>query len=60
MKEYLYQFVAARNTRASAALGELALVSNSFGSFCLLLYVCGTCDTLGSFRSATNLCLLKA
>ena len=49
MNEYLNNFVAAHNTRGSAALGELALVIldaeliNSVGRFCLLLCVCITC-----------------
>ena len=47
--EYLNQFVADRNTRASAALGKLVLVIpgveviNSIGRFCLLLVVWETC-----------------
>ena len=49
MNEYLNHFVAARNIRASAALGELALgtcaseLKNSVGRFCLVLHVRGTC-----------------
>ena len=49
MNKYLKHFVATLNTRASAVLGELALVMprcriiNSVGRFCLLLFVCGTC-----------------
>ena len=50
MNEYLNYFVASRNTRASAALGELAIVIphgakliNSVGRFCLLLRLCETC-----------------
>ena len=52
MNQYLLYFVAARITRASAALGELALLIpryraeeliNSIGHFCLLHFVHGTC-----------------
>ena len=49
MNEYLSHFVAVRNARASAALGELAVVIprcrtvHSVGRFYLLLSVCGTC-----------------
>ena len=49
LDEYLNHFVAVRNTRASAVLGELAwwfraaeLIS-TVGRFCLLLFVYGTC-----------------
>ena len=43
----------ARNTKATAALGELTLVSraaeliNSVGHFCLLIFVCGICCRQG-------------
>ena len=50
MNEYLNHFVAVRNTRASVALGDLALgvsraaeLINSVSRFCRLLCVCGTC-----------------
>ena len=49
MNEYLSHFIAARNTTASAALGELASLiprwrTDQFsGRFCLLLFVCETC-----------------
>ena len=49
MNEYLNNFVAARNTRASAALGELALVIprcriDQFSRpFLPAAGVCGTC-----------------
>ena len=72
INEYLNNFVAARNTRASAALGELDLMiprcgtdqfSRSFLSAVVhlwnLLPSNVFCDgTLSSFKSAMNLCLL--
>ena len=71
---YLNHFVAARNTRASPALGKLALViprcrtdqfSRSFGPAAVRLWnilPLGVCrgSTLSSFQSAVNLCLLRA
>ena len=74
MHEYLHHFVAARNTRASAALRELALtilryasdlVSRSFLAVAVRLWnlmpsgVFGG-GTLSSFKSAMNLCLQRA
>ena len=72
MNEYLNHFVAARNTRASAALNELALViplcrTDQFNrSFLpaavrlrnLLLSGVFSNGTLSSFKSAVNLHLL--
>ena len=73
MNEYLNYFVAARNTRASAALGELVLVirrfridqfSRSFMAAAVRLWsllpsrvFCG--GTLSPFKSAMNLRLLR-
>ena len=73
MIEYLNHFVAARITRASASLGELALMiprcrTNQFSqSFLhaaerlwnLLPAGVYSCGTLSSFSSAMNLCLLR-
>ena len=73
MSEYLNHFIAARNTRASAALGELAFVipgcrTDQFSrsllpaavrlrNLLLLSVVSG--GTLCSLNSAMNICLLK-
>ena len=73
MDEYLNNFVAARNTRASAALGELTLVipryrtdqfSRSFlpvaeSPWNLLPPGGFSGGTLSSFKSTMNLCLLR-
>ena len=73
MNEYLNDLVAARNTRASVALDELALVilrcrtdqfSRSFmppAMRVLNLLLSGVFrgNTLSSFKSAMNLCLLR-
>ena len=73
MNEYLKNFVAARTTRASAALGVLALVirrcriyqfSRSFPPAVVRLRnVLPSCVfsgvTLSSFKSAVNSCLLR-
>ena len=58
MNNYLHNFVATRNTKTSAALGELALVILR----CRTEQFCGTCcrraclegDNLSSFKSAIN------
>ena len=74
MNGYLNHFVVARNTRASAALGEMTLVTPRCrtGEFTqlflmaaarmwnLLLSGVFSAGTLSSFRSAMNLCLLRA
>ena len=74
MNEYLNCFVAARNTRASAALDELTLViqrcrTDQFSRSYLpaTIYLWNLLptgvfsgDTLSSFTSAMNLCLLRA
>ena len=74
MHDYLKHFAAVRNARASAALGDLALVtpccridqySLSFLSASVRLWnslpsTVFVGDTLNSFKSAMNLCLLKA
>ena len=74
MTGYLNHVVASRNTEASAALDELALVSqrcrvNPFnrlflpvtvGLWNLLPSLVLSGDTLSSFKSAINLCLLRA
>ena len=71
MHEYLHYFVAARNARASATLGELALViprcrtdhfSRSFlptsvRMWNLLPSGVFSSGTLSSFKSSVNLCL---
>ena len=72
--KYLHHFVATHNTRASTALGELALVipccrtdqfSRSFLPATVLLWnllPSGVFSKgiLSSFKSAMNLCLLRA
>ena len=74
MNEYLNHFVTSRNTKASAAVGELALVipgyrTNQFGRPFLpaaarlwnLLPSGGFCgDSLVSFKSDVTLCLQRA
>ena len=74
MNRYLKHYVTARNTRASAALGEMVLViphcrtdyfSWSFlpaaeRSWNVLPPGVFSGDTLSSFNSAVNLCLLMA
>ena len=74
MNEYLNIFVAARNARASADLGELALVNSGYriGQFRLSLLLATvhqwsllpsgvlSSDTLRSFKSAMNLRLVRA
>ena len=69
-----HNFIVARNTRASAALGELALVipacgTEQFSRYLLLTNVrlwnllptfIFTDGSLSSFKSAMNLCLLRA
>ena len=73
LNEYLNQFVTASNTRALAALGELALMiphcrtdqfSLSFLSTAVLMWDLlpsgvFSADTLISIKSAMNLCLLR-
>ena len=74
MHEYLYHFIAACNTRASTALGELAMVipgcridqfSLSFLPAARRLWnLLPSCvfssDILSSFKSTINLCLQRA
>ena len=74
MNRYLNHFVVARNTRISVALVELALViprcrTDQFSRSFLLAAVrlwnmlssgVFSGDTLSSFKSAMNLCLLRA
>ena len=70
MNEPLNRFVAACNTRASTALGELALVFYQFlaaeliksvGHFCLLFFVCGwNLLPLGVLGSDTLSCFKSA
>ena len=74
MNEYLKQFVAARNTSASVALGGLIMVIPGFRTDQFSRYflpVAGRLwnllpsgvfsrGTLNSFRSGMNLCLLRA
>ena len=74
MHEYLPNFVAARNTRASAALAQLSFVSSrcrtdQFSWSCLPAAVrlwnllptgVFSSDTLSYFKSAINLCLQRA
>ena len=74
LNEYLHHFVAVRNTRASAALRELALViprcrtdpfSRSFLPVVVCLWNLLPSDmlsggTFNSFKSAVNLCLQRA
>ena len=74
MNEYLNYFVAARITRASAAISELALVIPRFRTdqfyrsfltaavplWNLLSSGVFSGSTLSSFKSAVNLCLLSA
>ena len=74
LHEYLHHFVATRNTTASAALCELALVISRCGFdrfsrafllaavrlWSLLPSGVFSGDTLSSIKSAMNLCLLRA
>ena len=74
LHEYMHNFVAARNTRASAALGELALVitrcnteqlSRSFLPVAVRLWNLLHLDmfsggTFSSFKSTMNFCLVRA
>ena len=73
MNEYLNKFVAIRKTRASSALGELALairlcrtdqfsrpfLSSTLHLWNLLPAGAFSGGTLSSFKSALNLCLLR-
>ena len=74
INEYLNHFVAARNVRASAALGELALMipscrTDEFSRSFLSAVVClwnllssgvFSGGSLSSFKSDMDLCLLRA